>query len=378
MKKINKAYKLRIYPNEAQKSLIDRTIGSSRFVYNHFLNKRIELYKSKGESSTYGNDSKKLTMLKSSEETVWLKDVDKFSLQNSLKDLDTAYKNFFRRVNQGSDKAGFPKFKSRHKSVWSYRTTFTNGNIEIKDKKVKLPKLKWIKFRDKRDMSGIEKILNATVSKTRSGKYYASICVEETVQPKESTGASVGVDLGLREFLVTSNGLPTENPKYLRKSEERLKKLQRQHSKKQKGSKNREKSRLKIAKLHEKVANQRRYFLQALSSKLIIENQVISIETLKVKNMLQNGKLAKSISDAGWYEFTRQLGYKGEWNDRSVVRIDTFFPSSQLCSGCGNKSDQTKDLGVRTYVCSECGLEIDRDLNAAINIREEGLRLLNL
>lgn len=376
MKTINKAYKIRIYPNKQQQELINKTIGSSRFVYNYFLDERIELYNSDKETSGYFKDCKKLAALKKKEDTIWLKEVDKFALESSLKDLDNAYKNFFRRIKQGNNKLGFPKFKSKHTAIWSYRTTFTNNNIEIKDSRIKLPKLRWIKFRDKRDLSNISKIFNVTISKTRSGRYYASVCVEETVNPKESTGAVVGVDLGLKEFLVTSDGLFVESPNYLRSSEDKLKKLQRQHSKKQKGSKNREKSRLKLAKLHEKIANQRKYFLQVLSSKLISENQVISLETLKVKNMLQNGNLAKSISDAGWYEFTRQLGYKGEWNSRNVVQIDTFYPSSQLCSRCGNKSSQTKDLSVRTYICSECGLEMDRDLNAAINIREEGLRVL--
>lgn len=377
MKIINKAYKLRIYPNKQQEELINKSIGSSRFVYNHFLDMRIKQYESNKETSSYSKDSKKLTELKNGEDTLWLKEVDKFALQNSLRDLDMAYTNFFRRVKQKSDKVGFPKFKSKHTATLSYRTTFTNNNIEVKDKKVKLPKLKWIKFRDKRNLTNINKIFNVTISKTRSGKYYASVCVEEVVSPKETTGAVIGVDLGLKEFLITSDGLYVESPKYLRKSEENLKKLQRNHSRKKKGSNNREKSRLKLAKLHEKVANQRRYFLQVLSSRLINENQVISLETLKIKKMLQNGNLSKSISDAGWYEFTRQLEYKGVWNNRNIVKVDTFYPSSQLCSSCGNKSDQTKNLALRTYNCEGCKLEIDRDLNAAINIRNEGIRILS-
>lgn len=376
MKTINKAYKLRIYPNKQQEELINKTIGSSRFVYNYFLDCRIEEYKNTNKSSTYGKDSKRLTTLKNSEDTLWLKEVDKFALQNSLRDLDMAYQNFFRRVKQKSDKSGFPKFKSRHKAMLNYRTTFTNNNIEIKENRIKLPKLKWIKFKDKRDLSNIKKLLNVTITKNRSGKYYASVCIEETIIPKVSTGAIIGVDLGLKEFLITSDGQFIENPKYLRKSEERLKKLQRQHSKKKSGSKNREKSRLKLAKTHQKVANQRKYFLNVLSSKMINENQVISLETLKIKDMLQDKNLAKSISDVSWYEFTRQLIYKGEWNDRNIIQIDTYFPSSQLCSVCGNQSKQTKDLALRVYSCGECSFEIDRDLNASINIREEGLRLL--
>jgi len=376
MKTINKAYKLRIYPNKEQSELIDKTIGSSRFVYNYFLNERIETYKITKESSSYFKDCSKLVRLKKVDDFNWLKECDKFSLESSLKDLDNAYSNFFRELKKGNSNQGFPKFKSKHKSKPSYKTTFTNNNIEIKDNKIKLPKLKWIKFRDNRDFSSITKIFNVTISKTKTNKYYASVCVEEAFYEKESTGAIIGIDLGLKEYLITSDNEVVENPRWLRKSEDKLKKLQRSHSRKKKGSKNKEKARLKLAKQYEKVSSQRRYFQQELSTKLINENQVICLETLKSSNMVKNHKLAKSISDASWYEFTRQLEYKGMWNDRNVIKIDKFYPSSQLCSKCGNKSSQTKDLSCREYICEKCGLVLDRDINASINIREEGLRIL--
>jgi putative transposase len=382
MKIINKAYKLRIYPNKEQSELINKTIGSSRFIYNYFLAERIELYETTKESSSYFKDCSKLAQLKKVEELNWLKECDKFSLETSLKDLDNSYQNFFRELKKGNSNQGFPKFKSKKISRLSYRTNCTNNgsgnnNIEIKHNKIKLPKLKWIRFRDGRDLSNISKICNVTISKTKTNKYYASVCVEEVVQEKETTGAMIGIDLGLKEYLITSDNEVIANPRWLRQSEEKLNKLQRNHSRKKKDSKNREKARLKLAKQHEKVSNQRKYFQQVLSTRLTNENQVICLETLKSSNMVKNHKLAKSVSDASWYEFTRQLGYKGTWYGRSVIKIDQFYPSSQLCSNCGEKNSKTKDLGYREYKCNNCGLVIDRDYNASINILNEGIRMLN-
>lgn len=376
MKIINKAYKLRIYPNKKQKELIDETINSSRFVFNYFLNIRIKQYEEHKTSSSYFKDCSVLGSLKKETQFDWLKKVDKFSLETSLKDLDTAYQNFFREVKKGNDNQGYPKFKSKKTSKLSYRTNFTNNNIEIKNSKIKLPRLSWINFRDGRDLSNIVKIYNVTVTKTKTNKYYASVCVDECWIEKESTGSAIGIDLGLKEYVITSNNEFYNNPKFLRQSEEKLIKLHRSHSRKKKGSENKEKARLKLAKQYEKVTNQRRYFQHQLSTKLINENQVIALETLKSSNMVKNHKLAKSISDASWYEFTRQLEYKGSWNDRNIIKIGQFFPSSQLCSCCGEINKQTKDLKYRDYVCDSCGLEIDRDYNASLNILREGLRLL--
>ena len=376
MKIINKAYKLRIYPSKEQAELIDKTIGSSRFVYNYFLNERIKKYKESKESIDFYSCSRILTQMKKDSNYIWLKECDKWALQTSLKDLDSAYSNFFRELKKGNSNQGFPKFKSKHKSRLSYRTTFTNNNIEIKDNKIKLPKLKWIRFRDNRDTSNILKIFNVTISKTKTNKYYVSVCVEEFTQEKETTGIMIGIDLGLKEYLTTSDNEIIRNPRWLIQSEEKLKKLQHSHSRKKKGSNNREKTRLKLAKLYEKVSNQRRYFQNVLSTRLINENQVIVLEHLKSSNMVKNHKLAKSISDVSWYEFTRQLEYKGMWNGRDVIKIDQFFPSSQLCSNCGEINKQTKDLNYRTYECGKCGLVIDRDYNASLNILNEGLKIL--
>lgn len=376
MKTINKAYKLRIYPNKQQSELIDRTIGSSRFVYNYYLDKKIKLYSETKESFSK-IDCNNHCNRELKKQLLWLKDVDKFALTNAIYDLDNAYQNFFREVKKGNSNQGFPKFKSKKTARLSYKTTFTNNNIEIKDNKIKLPKLKWIKFRDGRDLSNISKIFNVTISKTKTNKYYASVCIEEIIQEKETTGAMIGIDLGLKEYLTTSDNEVVENPRWLRKSEDKLKKLQRSHSRKNKGSKNREKSRLKLAKQYEKVSNQRRYFQQVLSTRLINENQIVCLETLKSSNMVKNYKIAKSISDASWYEFTRQLEYKGLWHDRNVIKINQFYPSSQLCSNCGEKNSKTKDLDYRVYECNNCGLIIDRDYNASINILNEGLRILS-
>lgn len=367
---MNKTYKLRIYPNKKQEEIIMKTIGCSRFIYNYFLNYRINMYSEHGKSSSYIETNNICTKLKKEEAYLWLREADKFALNNSLRDLDMAYKNFF---NKNSN---FPKFKTKNKSKLSYRTNFTRNNICICDNKLKLPKVKWLKFRDKRDLSKIIKIINTTIIKTRSGKYYACICVEEDVVKKQSTGNIIGIDLGLKEFLITSDGDFVKNPRFLRTSEVKLKKAHSSFSKKKNNSNNKEKARIKFVKQSEKITNQRMYFTNKLSTKLINENQVIVIEGLLIENMLKNKRLSKSISDAGWGLFLQQLNSKATWYDRNVVRIGTFFPSSQLCSNCGNKSNQTKNLGCREYKCNKCGLLIDRDLNASINIREEGIRIL--
>lgn len=374
---INKAYKLRIYPNKDQALQIDRTIGSARYIYNHFLSERIKMYAESAKSSTYFTDCSKLVLLKKDPNHQWLNDTDKFALESSLRDLDAAYKNFFRGLKESHLNTGRPKFKSKKISTLSYRTTFTNNNIALQSGKIKLPKLKWIPFKDKRDLSNICKIFNATITKSRTNKYHVSVCVEEVIQKKHTNVSLIGIDLGLKSYLVTSNNEVVENPRWLRQSEKKLKQLQRSHAKKKKGSNNKEKARLKLALLHEKIRNQRRYFQQRLSTKYINDNQVIALETLKSSNMCKNHKLAKSIQDAGWYEFVRQIEYKGKWHGRDIVRIDPFYPSSQLCSTCKSKNIETKNLGCRVYICKNCGLNIDRDYNASINILNEGLSILS-
>lgn len=370
-----KAFKFRLYPNKKQEEQLAKTFGCTRFVYNYYLAKRIELYKLEQKSMNYNACSADLTHLKKEKE--WLKEIDKFALQNSLKDLDKAYQNFFREIKKSNKEQGFPKFKSKHNNKHSYRTTFTNNNIEIRENKIKLPKLGLVKFAKSREIQG--RILNCTITKTCSGKYFISICCTDVeIEKFNNNDNIIGIDLGIKDFAICSNGEVISNPKYLSKLEKKLKREQRKLSKKKKGSKNRNKQRIKLNIVHEKIANQRNDFLHKTSTKLIRENQIICFEDLNVKGMVKNHKLAKVISDVSWSEFVRQNNYKALWHDRIIQKIDSFFPSSQLCSVCGYKNIGVKDLSIREWKCPECNTIHNRDINAAINIKNEGMRLLGL
>lgn len=355
--KIIKAYKFRLYPNQEQKQKLAKEFGCARWVYNYFLHAKQEHYKSTGKSLTYNAMSAELTKLRKLPDVAWLQEASFNALQQSLRNLDKAYSNFFK------GKSRYPQFKkkSNHHSI----THASDYKILSEDGMLTIPKIKRIKCVYSREVIGQTKSI--TVSRTPTGKYYVSIkAVVEQSEP-EYSGNEIGIDLGIKDFITISDGEKVSSPSFLRKSEKKLARHQRRLSRKKKGSSNRTKQRKRVALVYEKVANQRNDFLHKLSSRLVCENQAIGLEDLNVAGMMKNHKLAKSISDAGWSEFVRQLEYKGKWYGCHIQTVDRWFPSSKTCSSCGSVKDSLQ-LSERSWECPDCNTIHDRDVNAAINI----------
>ena len=366
----NKAYKFRAYPNREQQILLARTFGCVRLVYNHFLAERIQAYKDEKRAKGYVSCANDLTAMKKSDEYIFLKEVDSIALQQSLRHLDMAYKNFFKRPE-----VGFPKFKSKKNHKQSYTTICINGNIALLDGYIKLPKIGMLKIKQHREVPVGYTLKSVTVSKSCSGKYHVSCLLEYDIEIEPvKANKIIGLDYSSPELYIDSNGNEPEYPKFYRRAEERLKREQRKLSLMVKGSKNREKQRRKVARISEHVANQRKDFLHKLSTQIANEYDVVAIENLNMKAMAQSLNLGKSTHDNGWGMFTKLLGYKLDDRGKALIKVGKWFASTKTCSCCG--SVKPMKLSERTYVCPECGVVMDRDTNAAINIRNEAIRML--
>ena len=371
MEKILKGYVFRLYPTKEQLILIEKSIGCSRFIYNYFLNI------SKEEKINAYNYIKKLPELIN--EYIWLKEVDSCLLRTSIFNLDNAYQKYFKETK------GLPKFKSKTRSRQSYRTnnitrsykgkTYNSIELDLNKKIIKLPKLKEVSIKGYRNLKQINgKIINATIYK-EVNRYYVSICVEEYIIPPIVIPKTIiGIDLGIKNLVITSDGKVYNNQKYITKYEKKIKGLQKWLSRSQKGSKNREKIKLKLTRVYQKLKNARKYLIHQISKEITEENDIIVAEKLKISQMVKNSHFSKQIYDASWQELIRCISYKSKWKNKKFYQIDTSYPSSQICSHCGYKNKELKNLNIRNWECPKCQSENERDINASINIMNEGLR----
>ena len=372
-----KAYKFRLYPDKEQIELINKTFGSCRYVYNHYLDKM----KNNGYVSAYTNIKDYTSTLKY--DAIFLQEIDSIVIRKSLFNLDNAYKKLFNKTG------GYPKFKSKYNKN-SYNTTaiyrnykdkeYCNIELDLTNRRIKLPKLKWVKIRGYRNTDNINgKIKSATISREANGKYYVSVLYEMYDKvPEINHRTIVGIDLGIKKLLTLSDGITYDNNKYIDKYEKRIKRKQRELSRKEKGSKNYYKCKKELAVLHSKLANARKYYIHKITKDITDEYDIITCEKLKTKEMIIKGKdskLSSKINDATFSEILRELQYKAKYKGKEFYQINTYYPSSQICSRCDNQDKSYKDLTRREYKCSKCTQELDRDLNASINIMFEGLKL---
>jgi putative transposase len=360
-----KSYKYKLKPSKEQIVLLNKHFGSMRYVYNYFLNERKKEYETNKQSLNYYDNAKTLTELKNQEEYSWLNEVNSQSLQDTLKNLEAAYNGFFKK------RTGFPKFKSKHTKNSFKVPQF----VKLEKGKLRIPKFKEpIDLILSRSFTGI--IKQCTISRAPTNEYFVSILVETTHTTLPKTGKSIGIDLGLKDFVITSEGFKYKNNRYTKKYQTLLKKNQQHLSRKTFGSHRYENQRLKVAKLHKKITNSRLDNLHKVSTELIRKYDTIILEDLNIKGMIKNHKLSKHISDASWSKFIELLSYKAGWNDKQIVKIDRFFPSSKTCNCCGYVN-QNLDLSVREWTCPSCHTKLDRDLNASVNILNEGYKQIS-